>query len=557
VSSDDLLSLLKQELMQLAKKNNLPSYEVPRDIVIETEHFTPTNGLLTPTMKHNRNMLVAKYSERLEQLYITLEQEDKKVHFQVLQTIGDVLGTKEQVNTNSFTEMGGDSVSAIRLVNVLKQRYGVDISKEVLFGEDFLDHVVKSIRGDATPIETQIDINQEIQLDSSIVGSKNIPTTRNVVFVTGCTGFIGTFLVKELLLTSYRSIYCLLRKSERANRYAEEFSNQISNQRIVLIYGDLSKPFFGLTTTEFENLGSKIDTIYHIGAIVNSVMPYSSLKAANVGGAIEVLRLATINIARTIPVYHISTTSIFGDTKGDIDENFDLRSIEEQMSSNPSDGYGLSKYIAERIVEIARTRNIPVTIFRLGMISSCSTTGRYNAEDWIMRLLYTIIRLRSAPLTSNTLQEYTEDGLNSGYLEMLPVDFTARAIRMLSEHNIGDSNTYHLVNDRVGILWADFVRTIINFYAQKGIEIEAIKSYSRWYRNAENECQKYQNDQEMNKRSILPILGSYARGIPVYPTPSHRLASSATYQALQQTPPAITSSMIRVLCMCMRMNKYI
>ena len=61
--------------------------------------------------------------------------------------------------------------------------------------------------------------------------------------------------------------------------------------RISPIVSELSQPLLGLSATDFQQLASSIDVIYHNGAFVNFTFPYSALKAANVLGTQEVLRL--------------------------------------------------------------------------------------------------------------------------------------------------------------------------------------------------------------------------------------------------------------------------
>ena len=62
--------------------------------------------------------------------------------------------------------------------------------------------------------------------------------------------------------------------------------------RIIPVLGDLSKPLLGLTEQEFQQIASLVDVIYHAGAIVNFIYPYSQLKTTNVLGTQEILRLA-------------------------------------------------------------------------------------------------------------------------------------------------------------------------------------------------------------------------------------------------------------------------
>eukprot|EP01046_Picozoa_sp_COSAG06_P031263 COSAG06_NODE_3031_length_5940_cov_25.990755_2_plen_129_part_00 len=78
--------------------------------------------------------------------------------------------------------------------------------------------------------------------------------------------------------------------------------------------GDLSRPLLGLNQDEWTELAVSIDSILHCGADVNLVKPYAALKAPNVLGTQEVLRLAVTQgkfQKKLKPVHYISTNSVF------------------------------------------------------------------------------------------------------------------------------------------------------------------------------------------------------------------------------------------------------
>ena len=73
----------------------------------------------------------------------------------------------------------------------------------------------------------------------------------------------------------------------------------------------LSLSILSLPTTQFALLGSKVDVIFHCGAFVHSVYPYPMLRAANVLGTIDLLRMASLRRPWPAAFHHISTLSIF------------------------------------------------------------------------------------------------------------------------------------------------------------------------------------------------------------------------------------------------------
>jgi len=59
--------LIRQELELRA--HNFKSYEKPKAFLLIREDFTVENGLLTPSLKARRNLVLARYQQRLEALY--------------------------------------------------------------------------------------------------------------------------------------------------------------------------------------------------------------------------------------------------------------------------------------------------------------------------------------------------------------------------------------------------------------------------------------------------------------------------------------------------------
>jgi thioester reductase-like protein len=119
-------------------------------------------------------------------------------------------------------------------------------------------------------------------------------------------------------------------------------------------------------------MAGKLDAIYHNAALINLVHPYSTLKAANVLGTQEVLRLASR--VKVKPVHYISTLSVLTSAS-----HAEVRGIQELYRFNhsqvPSGGYGQTKWVAEKLVATASDRGLPVSILQVGRVSGHSQTG--------------------------------------------------------------------------------------------------------------------------------------------------------------------------------------
>lgn len=154
------------------------------------------------------------------------------------------------------------------------------------------------------------------------------------IFLTGSTGFLGAYLLNELLQQTNANIYCLIRSST---------PRQMNNPRVFYLNGDLTRRKLGISDEQYLLLSSKIRSIYHCGASVHFLKPYEELRAPNVFGSIEIIKLACLANAR---INYISTLST-------------------QDQSNTS-GYADTKRVAELLMEQARSRSLSVSIIRPG-----------------------------------------------------------------------------------------------------------------------------------------------------------------------------------------------
>jgi thioester reductase-like protein len=179
---------------------------------------------------------------------------------------------------------------------------------------------------------------------------------------------------------------------------------------------------------EFDALAKKVDLLIHAAAVVNLVYPYAALKTANVGGTREVLRLACRHGAK--PVHHVSTNGIFPPGMGLCEEETDL----DELAEAREDGYGQSKWVAEKLVREAAGRGLPISVYRPGNVSGHSESGASNPRDLIGAVIVESTRLGCAPQ------------VEGWHMEMTPVDFVAAAILHLASERAAQGGTYHLAN---------------------------------------------------------------------------------------------------------------
>jgi thioester reductase-like protein len=227
--------------------------------------------------------------------------------------------------------------------------------------------------------------------------------TFNHVLLTGATGFLGPFLLRSLLDQTDAAYTVLVRAADSAaarerlktdleaaglydSRTAEAFA-----ARVNVVCGDLASPRLGLSDRAWGQLAETTDTIVHNGAWVDYVLDYDALRAANVEGTRELLRLACA--AQRKQFSFVSSTTIFGFT----DKRFLLeQDSNPEMTGLVDFGYAQTKWVSEQLVLQAREQGLDARIYRPAFLTA-STGGLGHSTDIVVRLLSFMIKYGVAP----------------------------------------------------------------------------------------------------------------------------------------------------------------
>jgi amino acid adenylation domain-containing protein/thioester reductase-like protein len=451
------------ELRQFLK-DKLPDYMIPSAFV--TLEALP----LTPNGKIDRQAL-SQFKVDRDQLSDDTFVAPRTSEEKMLASIwADVLGLEKVSIFDDFFELGGHSILATRLVSRIGETFATELPLHYLFQSPTIAGIAQAIeqarQADNLSVTTSIDLKNEAVLDpliQTVQSSLPVPVDQlanpHAIFLTGATGFLGTYLLYELLEQTTADIYCLSRSSDADNTHKKLQSKLESyflwqekyRTRIIPVIGDLSKPLLGLPESQFSELSEKIDVIYHNGAWVNHIYPYAVLKAANVLGTQEVLRLAAQT--KTKPVHFVSTLSI--------------PTVEENDSPDQSqfiDGYVETKWVAEQLLKQAGERGLPVCIYRPSRITGHSQTGISNLNDIINLLIKGCIQLEKAPVFGHIEEHLT------------PVDYVSRAIVYLSQQPKYLGKSFDLINSHLPTRWHDL---LFNELRALGYPLEQA-SYATW-----------------------------------------------------------------------------
>ena len=320
---------------------------------------------------------------------------------------------------------------------------------------DYLGQAVNAVN--SVNFETEATLDPAIQFPhprSNRLGGSDTTHQASDIFLTGATGFLGAFLLAELLRRTTANIHCLIRTpdpasgQQRLGQHLDRFGlwQDAFRTRIIPIPGDLSQPLFGLSVQQFNALAAQVEMIYHNGGLLNAARPYLALKPTNVLGTQEVLRLA--GLTRTKPVHFTSTLSLFFTptyaTSGRISET-DVPILDAHLKG----GYKRSKWCAEQLVIAAQDRGLPACIYRPIRIAGHSTTGITSSQDDLLNSL-----LKSCIL----MAQWPELDID---IPLVPVDYVSHALIHLSLQEASFGKSFHFVNPHP-MAWSavgDFLRS--------------------------------------------------------------------------------------------------
>jgi fatty acid CoA ligase FadD9 len=465
-SDPKFYNTIMRDLYSIGLKESLRKHEIPSRIIIDFEPFTVENGLLTSSMKPCRPKLAAHYADRLKQTN-SIEKRLKTI----IETVtGESLTTDNEV---AFLAAGGNSLTAVRLSRMIREDLGVTVPLSVLFEPEMnLRRLIELTQNPSSTLEESIvpRLLQDTELVLNSIIGKPTKVNRSLltVFITGTTGFVGAFLLAEML-HKYPidcKFICLVRcqsSMDPMNRIRENLVflrlwEDSFQERIVPLRGDLAQTKFGLDHKTYNTLADQIDMIFCCGATVNFVLPYSQLYGSNVCGTREVICLAT-HTSCCVPVQYISTISVL--PSGIVHEV----NIDEIPPDGLTNGYGQSKWVAEKLMVKANRSGLPVAIYRLGSMCSDSKTGACNPLDINTIIVAASLKVGCYP------KEVLDTKLNT-----LPIDFAVESIVRMSLSQLDVySSVYHVVHPYGGLPFQNVVWSACD----RGIKMDGIP-FEQW-----------------------------------------------------------------------------
>ena len=339
----------------------------------------------------------------------------------------------------NFFDEGGHSILAQQMFFLIKKEWkDIDMPVGVIFHAQTLEALAAEIdraldpiglRLDAMPLIGDVHMEDEAYAADARDLARQLPesipatavewdyATTPTVFLTGATGFLGSYILHELMQGPAKArVIALVRANDTAaglsrvestaKAYGLFSSTWTSSGKLEVVTGDISKPLLGISKETWDRLAAEVDVIIHNGAQVNWMLPYSSLRSPNVLSTLACIHLCASGRAKRFTF--ISSTSTLDSNhfvqmtqehKKSVQETDDLEGSRKGLGT----GYGQSKWASEYIVREAGKAGLVGTIVRPGYVTGDARTGVSVTDDFLVRLLKGCLQVGGRPDIGNTV----------------------------------------------------------------------------------------------------------------------------------------------------------
>ena len=439
--TEDMVGMLKrfrplQNEVRTHLKRRLPSYAVPTFFIPMIKLPLNPNGKIDKAALPFPDIVqitAAISDDNQQNLWTSLTKTERMVATVWGELIPGVNARVIKVS-DSFFDLGGHSILAQQMLLTIRRNLGyAQIPVTALFVDPSLQgfsNELDRIQEPESPKLGPKPILDDYAADAERLKQSLAATypTRDAfkktdpltVFLTGASGFLGTFLLRDLLertsppitviahVRAKSSDAALLRLKNSCAAYGVWHPSWAS--RLICVTGNLGEDNLSIDSESYKHILENVDVVIHNGAQVHWVYPYSILKLPNVKGTIDALKLCASGKAKKF--VFVSSTSVLDndhyvelsekslETGGTgVLESDDLQGSKRGLST----GYGQSKWVGEYLVRLAGTLGLSGAIIRPGYILGDSRSGGMssplpvmldyshyqvtNTDDFLIRML--------------------------------------------------------------------------------------------------------------------------------------------------------------------------
>jgi amino acid adenylation domain-containing protein/thioester reductase-like protein len=439
----------------------LPSYMVPSSI-IRIPSIPVTHG-----GKIDRVALLELVSGQAAPIGSQRAPPQSELEQRIAQVWSEHLKQTAIAREDNFFDLGGDSLKAIAVVNQLRRTFRcaitdlyehprlADFAAVCQYRPEHLHTLLRSAKQHWLNYQATLDAYEDARAtalapewrayETHNLAYRAIATERRnyqSVLLTGATGYLGSYVLRELLADPSRHVTALVREADdraaRARlgevlRYyfgTAASSALLTAPGLTVLASNLRHDNLGLAPKDYDRTAEDTQAVIHCAANVKHFGHYADFHADNVAGTARLLKFAA---HRSADFHYVSTLSTGGKA---LENEFHLFTEYDVVPDALDKNYYVrSKQEAERLVIAARDDLPNATIHRIGNVVYAADGGplqRDIAQNAFFRQLAAFLKLGVVPDDMHTW--------------LCHVDMVARGIVLLAEATALANETHHLEN---------------------------------------------------------------------------------------------------------------
>jgi len=532
-------------------RESLPDYMIPQ---IQLIAAIPLNA----HAKIDRNRLSSLYHERWQMTLSGVDPLSHTTQWQLSHIWNRILGLPINDGlggvgkSDDFFALGGTSLQAALLIAQIRRTFGVHMSLLTLYNHSSLRALSAAIqdRPDGVVVNQRGEMHTwlaDTRLADGLACPAGCPVdwtldTEGRVFLTGGTGFVGAFMLADLLrLHRVRQVACLVRAGD-AGVGLQRLRGALAKyglweawfeRKLIVLPGRLEDEFLGLGRKRFEETAAWASVVFHLGAHVNYTQPYSLHRPANILGTVNVVRFACCG--RKKGVHYMSSISCFGPTgmvTGVAAVAEDAPLLDHVEALVYDHGYSQSQWAVEELLRGLMGRRFPIAVYRPGFITGHSKSGVCNPDDFLSRHMLGCLEMGCYPKLPDQRKEF------------VPVDYVNAAFVHIAASPTSLGRAFHLVPP-ARQLSIDMDSTMDMVGQCSGTPLQAI-AYTDWIKRlAEDPPRRLQPLQPMLEETIRDGLTRWElyEKMPVYKAVNTANALASHPEGLQF--PVLSPDMMR------------
>lgn len=507
-------------------KTRLPAHSVPSIyIMLQKLPLNPNGKVDSANLPFpDAAQMMEDASEEDLKSWEALSETEKTIASQ-WSTLIPGLNAKTVKPESNFFDCGGHSLLAQQLLLNIRKNLGADITIGVLYTNPTLSGLSSQVdrlrSGQAVTVDKAAE-NAYAESFDELVNALDAkyqgadpdalgPSSGATFFLTGATGFLGAYLVKDILDRENTKLIAHIRGAKDLGFAKDRLIRSLKGyglwqdswaERVSCVLGDLSKPRLGLDDSSWKHIAETADIVVHNGAYVHWIARYEQMMRSNVLSTIDAMKLcnegkpklfsfvsstSTLDTDHYVNLSHEQTAT----GRGAVLEEDDMQGSRVGLGT----GYGQTKWVSEQLIREAGKRGLRGAVVRPGYILGSRHNGVSNTDDFLIRLCKGCVQLGARPLIINTQN-------------CLPVDHVAKVVIAAALNPLPGVNVIHgTAHPRLRM--NEFL-SALSYYGYDVPEVD----YEEWKTRLEEFVSAGSIEKDQEQSALMPLFHMATSNLP-------------------------------------------